>query len=503
MSGATGVQNVVYGTKGVSSASTCPGSIFISQTWTDTSGIFWLYGGRVNMQYDGENLWKYNSLTNEWCFVHGQGVSNSVNPIYGTKGTPAPINEPGARKNSATWQAKNNLWLFGGEHFFTGYLNDLWKYNIATNEWTWLHGGGSSTLYSVYGSQGAPSPANTPGARQSAATWTDANGDLWLFGGYGLNSSTGGFLNDLWKYSTSLNQWTWVAGSTATNQLSSYGLLGQGNQTTTPGGRMESITWFSGGELYLFGGRTYSVAYNDFWKYNIASNTWLWIGGTQNVDDNGSFGNKNTGTTTNIPPAMAAAFNWKDKNGDFWLYGGERGYSTQTRFTALWKYETSSSMWIWKDGVNTTGLLPALGTLQMPGSSVHPGSRSAGASWIGKNNDLWLFGGTTEGNMPNIVSSVMMRYAPDLLTVALRETEEVSLNIYPVPSADELYVSVKDNSTADNYQILTPDGTILLRGKFDTSTMKINIADLHAGIYIYELKQNETSLLKRKFITVK
>jgi hypothetical protein len=41
-----------------------------------------------------------------------------------------------------------------------------------------------------------------PGARQYATTWTDNNGNLWLFGGIGYDS-TGAqttMLNDLWKY---------------------------------------------------------------------------------------------------------------------------------------------------------------------------------------------------------------------------------------------------------------------------------------------------------------
>jgi hypothetical protein len=40
-----------------------------------------------------------------------------------------------------------------------------------------------------------------PGARFGAHSWTDASGNLWLFGGQG-GDATGnvGYLNDLWKY---------------------------------------------------------------------------------------------------------------------------------------------------------------------------------------------------------------------------------------------------------------------------------------------------------------
>ena len=70
----------------------------------------------------------------------------------------------------------------------------------AANEWTWV--GGSSTLPAscvnnpsgfcaqpgVYGTLGIAAAGNIPGARDSAATWTDSNGNFWLFGGEGADS---------------------------------------------------------------------------------------------------------------------------------------------------------------------------------------------------------------------------------------------------------------------------------------------------------------------------
>ncbi len=51
---------------------------------------------------------------------------------------------------------------------------------------------------------GIAAPGNHPGARSSAATWTDSGGNLWLYGGYGYDGGGNfGFLNDLWEYSLS------------------------------------------------------------------------------------------------------------------------------------------------------------------------------------------------------------------------------------------------------------------------------------------------------------
>jgi len=53
----------------------------------------------------------------------------------------------------------------------------------------------------VYGTQGILGPGNIPGARAQACHWVDANGDLWLFGGFGVPASgTEGNMNDLWMY---------------------------------------------------------------------------------------------------------------------------------------------------------------------------------------------------------------------------------------------------------------------------------------------------------------
>jgi hypothetical protein len=45
-----------------------------------------------------------------------------------------------------------------------------------------------------------------PASRIDAATWTDAAGNVWLFGGYGLDNGNPNdltqqqFLNDLWRF---------------------------------------------------------------------------------------------------------------------------------------------------------------------------------------------------------------------------------------------------------------------------------------------------------------
>src|ERR1017187_2776702 len=61
---------------------------------------------------------------------------------------------------------------------------------------------------------GSWSPGIIPGERDNAASWTDNNGNFWLFGGNGLTSSfLLSTLNDLWEFKPSINEWAWMGGS--------------------------------------------------------------------------------------------------------------------------------------------------------------------------------------------------------------------------------------------------------------------------------------------------
>jgi len=96
----------------------------------------------------------------------------------------------------------------------------------------------------IYGTGGKASSSNVPGARYPAVGWTDASGNLWLFGGWGYDiDGNQGFLNDLWKYSG--GQWTWVNGSNLVNANGTYGTKGTVPRATLP----ELASELSGGPM--------------------------------------------------------------------------------------------------------------------------------------------------------------------------------------------------------------------------------------------------------------
>ena len=252
------VQQGIYGMLGVPSANNIPGSRFGAVSWIDSAGNFWLFGG-ISIDSNGRagqlnDLWKYTN--GEWTWESGSNVVDQEG-TYGTQGTPAPGNVPGARDWAVSWiDSSGSLWVFGGVGFDStgviGILNDLWKF--SNGQWTWMSGSSLANQAGVYGTRGMPSPVNVPGYRQLAISWTDSSGNFWLFGGNGVDSASGvGLLNDLWKYSN--GEWTWMSGSNLINQNGVYGTQGVIAPGNIPGARLESSSWIdANGNLWLFGG---------------------------------------------------------------------------------------------------------------------------------------------------------------------------------------------------------------------------------------------------------
>jgi N-acetylneuraminic acid mutarotase len=127
----------------------------------------------------------------------------------------------------------------------------------------------------IYGTLGTASTGYLPGARQAAGSWIDTSGNLWLFGGVGYDlSGAVGNLNDLWRYTPSTSEWTWVSGGSADNVAGVNGTQGTASVDNVPGGRSAISSWIdSSGNLWLFGGDGYdstgALGYlNDLWQYN-------------------------------------------------------------------------------------------------------------------------------------------------------------------------------------------------------------------------------------------
>jgi hypothetical protein len=126
---------------------------------------------------------------------------------------------------------------------------------------------------------GAFAAANNPGTRLNAASWTDSNGNLWLFGGDSFSTGNAAAqLNDLWEYAPATGQWAWIGGSNFAGQSGIYGSLGVTASSSTPGGRYSASSWNGNGTLWLYGGSTpaggnNSISLGDLWQSGIPAAT--------------------------------------------------------------------------------------------------------------------------------------------------------------------------------------------------------------------------------------
>lgn len=336
VSGSTSIHNqfAVYGTRGVQHPNNRPGSRTNTAAWIDKNGNFWLFGGTA---FGGEgywgiknDLWRYNTSTNQWTWMKGSSEINSAGS-YGLIEVPNDSNEPPSRGAHSTWVDKSgNLWLFGGVTLSGSgkALGDLWKYDVTTNQWTWMKGSPSIDYAGSFGTRGEPHPKNNPPAMVNSASFSDSDGNFWLFGG-GVSIGSGyDLVNTLWKYNVESNVWTWVSGSNENGTpAGSYHSKGQFNSLNIVSGRVGSSGWVDKlGNIWIFSG----ALTNDFWKYSPSNDMWAWMGGS-NLSNQPSI----------YPPADSPQIGgrgehvyWSDRQGSVYIFGGY-GYAEGTTAQGL------------------------------------------------------------------------------------------------------------------------------------------------------------------------
>ena len=164
----------VYGSLGVASASNAPGAHADPKSWYDASnGRVYVFGGKGKAESGGtghlNDLWYFDTNTGHWTWHSGSkninqngvySVFNKLNAtfthlimavgVYGSLGSASASNAPGGREAGTSWYDSSNrrLYVFGGDGFgesgSSGFLNDLWSYDMDTGHWTW-HSGSKTT----------------------------------------------------------------------------------------------------------------------------------------------------------------------------------------------------------------------------------------------------------------------------------------------------------------------------------------------------------------------
>lgn len=470
----------IYGLMGVPARGNIPGGRLGATRWVDRDGNVWVFGGGGydSTEYGSgvlNDLWKFNPSTNEWTWMSGsslntsdgfgQGHTGGMPPVYGTQGVFSPENVPSGRAAAAGWVDKDgHLWLFGGSGLDLRpppkegdqfcYVDEMWEYDPATNEWAWITGSNFGTTVgdssgtnlgeacgqpAVYGTLGVPSPDVRPGNLEDVLTWTDRDGNFWMYGGWGKDKlGEDGFLNDLWMFNPTKKQWTWMGGVEKlppsggidgdVSVIAVYGNRGVFSPENNPGSRGGSATWTDrDGNLWLFSGG----GCDDMWKYDLSLHQWAWMSGPSKFTtcDQGGVGNLacpwpgvygalGVPSPSNRPGTRAGSVTWRDKKGNVWIFGGGGNGVTASEtgdLNDIWMYNPTTTEWAWMGGPKGVpgcemqhgvtlctgygGLYAPLGEVSATGE---PGGRIGAVGWTDLNGRFWVFAGagydTTNNN---------------------------------------------------------------------------------------------------------
>lgn len=509
-------QTPSFGTKGVPSPTNQPLGLYQAASFTDLQGKFWLFGGSYRNNSGPSvtyaDLWKYDPLTNNWTWMKGTGTQIDAGN-YGTIAVPDTANRPCNRGwGMASWTDLNgDFWIFGGKGW-TGAMHDVWKYNIASNTWTWMHGDPPlifNVKNPVYGTQGVSHPANTPGSRdEMGSTWVDSNNNLWMFGGI-INFFS---YNDMWMFNTTTNEWTWMKGDTITLSPGNYGTLGVEHPNNLPSARSSYTNWTdNSGNFWLFGGGDVlgNGEFNDMWRFNPSTNNWTWMGG------NGleNYGAPCVSSVNRLPAnRYENSACWTDDAGNFWMYGGGSGASSLfENYNDLWRYSPNTLQWTFIHGSNAAYSAQVTGTLGIPSAFNTPGSRTGAISWRGNNGKLYLFGGninvnyTTTSSDKNIFMYQIDWNCPSVTSIEEMETD-LGIHLAPNPASGEVTLSWT-SSAMNHMQFLSGEKIRItdLLGKEVfvqqiNSTVKsvtLNISTFSNGIYQAHVLTSEKVYCKK------
>lgn len=377
-----------------------PTGRYAAVCWKDNNGKFWRYGG----EHFGD-LWQYAPATNQWALMHG---ATSINPpvVYGTQGVPAASNTPGEDSfgHPAWVDSQGNLWLYSALQ-----TDDIWKYDITSNMWTWMKGTQNSGAAAVYGTQGIASPIVSPGmVNETDCKWGDNNGNLWLFNE---------FDGVLWKYDPSINQWTWVKGTP--NNAAVYGTIGvaapnnePGMFTACPSVGALYCTWKDNNDnLWMIVNRDGGTLDAEIWKYSIASNQWtcMRVDVSNFGDPQTNYGTQCVESSTAFPiPRTENRARWVDDCNNLWLYGGVGFCKQGAEMNDLWRYNPTTNNWTWVRGTNTAAIYGTQGT----GNSNNQPPPGVGQDHWQNQQGFWLQGGM---NFNGAETHHIWLYQPDTI----------------------------------------------------------------------------------------
>lgn len=418
----------VYGIKGVAAAGNYPGArAWGVCTWTDLSGNLWMYGNFKNSMGVMADLWMYDISSNQWTWMSGQNGFNFTGN-FGTQGIPSSTNSPpGINETSVTWvDSLNNLWFFGGADLAVNH-DDVWKYSVGTYEWTWMKGSGNAGAAPVYGIKGVSNPANTPGGRLVYSRWMENNNNFWIFGGWdGMTE----YRNDMWRYTISTNEWTWMAGTNAVNDT---GITNDSiciySALNVPAAVIESRACWkdSKNNFIMHSGIGNSGLLDIMWSFKT---TTLEFGIIRSESYNPHYGVKGVGAPANSPGGRGGACSFKDQNGYLWMFGGisSQGYSCD-----FWRFVPDTNC-----GQNTfpNACFSPVDSSICPGTCINFNNCSVAATTY-----VWSFSGGSPSTSTDEFPSGICYSTPGNYDVSLTATNASGSSTYSCTACITVYPS--------------------------------------------------------------
>jgi len=403
-----------YGVKGISAPSNNPPGRYQAAYWKDLDGNFWIFGGHndfTNPSTTYNDLWKFNVTSNEWTWVNGPQNNSNQAGNYGTLGNPSPSNlPPGRSYGSLCWvDSAGHLYLYGGAYLADLY-SDLWRYNIATNEWTWIAGYNTPNVSPNHGVKGVASALNQPGSRgESNSAWVVKN-KLFFFGGLTSGPLINNLMNDLWSFDLNTNEWTWEAGSDLANQAATYGTINIPAAINEPGASYSHTNWKVKDSLFIFGSFDPAKGhFNTVWKYDLQSKLWTWVDGSNSIDPASTINGLCLFSQSNIPSGRhenRTISQLTNCNTALITFGGNAFDND------LWLFSNNNRSWklLW----GSLSGIPLISNYGLKGITTATNSipgRSGHCMWSDEQGNIWIFGGLSSN--PVNAANDLWKFTPD------------------------------------------------------------------------------------------
>jgi hypothetical protein len=337
------------------------------------------------------------SNLNEFRWIAGNKIINQVG-IYGIKGSYDTNNVIGIRSEHTSILYEDTMIIFGGDGFdnsslFFVCLNDVWQFSISLSQFRWIGGNKIGNQVGIYGTKGTYNQNNVPGSR--IGTTSILYGDtMIIFGGFGYDNSSQGYLNDVWQFDFISYHFRWTAGSNIRNQFGVYGTKETYNSINIPGGRDAHTSILYGNSMIIFGGFGKDIDdegyLNDVWEFNFTH--FRWIAGDNIRNQVGIYGTKGNYDPNNVPGGRRQHTSILYGNTMIIFGGIGSGNYTFGNLNDVWEFDFTSKQFRWIGGNKIANKVGVYGTKGTYNSTNVPGGRGQHTSIL-YGNTIIIFAG--------------------------------------------------------------------------------------------------------------